>query len=101
MRIPFYLDFDVTVNCFYGTSESEGFAQSGINRNYNMALLINPDELTILENDSDETILIKQSEKEMYDKMFANGVYVHGRAGIFDEIDYTDNDLDNQILPTK
>ena len=66
-----------------------------------MALLINPDELTILENDSDETILIKQSEKEMYDKMFVNGVYVHGRAGIFDEIDYTDNDLDNQILPTK
>jgi hypothetical protein len=28
-------------------------------------------------------------------------VYVHGRAGIFDEIDYTDDELDNQILPTK
>jgi hypothetical protein len=37
----------------------------------------------------------------MYDKMFTNGVYVHGRAGIFDEIDYTDDRLDNQILPTK
>ena len=30
-----------------------------------------------------------------------NGFYVHGRAGVFDEIDYTDESFDNQILPTK
>jgi hypothetical protein len=33
--------------------------------------------------------------------MFVNGFYVHGRAGIFDEIDYTDNNPENQIQPTK
>lgn len=30
-----------------------------------------------------------------------NGFYVHGRAGIFNEIDYEDEDFENQILPTK
>ena len=32
--------------------------------------------------------------------MLGNGFYVHGRAGIFDEIDYEDENLDNQIKPT-
>ena len=36
-----------------------------------------------------------------YDKILGNGFYVHGRAGIFDEIDYEDDDPDNQIKPTK
>ena len=30
-----------------------------------------------------------------------NGFYVHGKAGIFNEIDYNDKRFDNQILPTK
>ena len=30
-----------------------------------------------------------------------NGFYVHGRAGIFNEMDYEDKYFDNQILPTK
>jgi len=30
-----------------------------------------------------------------------NGFYVHGRAGIFDEINYNDYDMKNQILPTR
>ena len=30
-----------------------------------------------------------------------NGFYVHGKAGIFNEIDYTNNDLTDEILPTK
>lgn len=36
-----------------------------------------------------------------YDKMLVNGFYVHGRAGIFDEMNYQDNDPENQIQPTK
>ena len=36
-----------------------------------------------------------------YDQMMQNGFYVHGRAGIFDEINYNDYDMTNQILPTK
>lgn len=30
-----------------------------------------------------------------------NGFYVHGKAGIFNEINYEDESFDNQILPTK
>jgi hypothetical protein len=37
----------------------------------------------------------------MYDKLLQNGFYVHGRAGIFDELDYLDLNQTNNILPTK
>lgn len=39
--------------------------------------------------------------QEKYDKIMQNGFYVHGRAGIFDEINYNDYDMKNQILPTR
>ena len=35
-----------------------------------------------------------------YDKVNHIGFYTHGRAGVYDEIDYTDSDPDNQIKPT-
>ena len=37
-----------------------------------------------------------------YNEILKNGFYVHGRAGIFDEIDYFDENRskDNQIMPT-
>ena len=38
--------------------------------------------------------------KESYDKVNRIGFYTHGRAGIYDEINYTDADPDNQIKPT-
>ena len=38
---------------------------------------------------------------ELKDKFLSNGFYVHGKAGIFNEIDYEDESFDNQILPTK
>lgn len=37
---------------------------------------------------------------EEYDDLLCNGFYVHGRAGIFDEIDYEDDNENNQIKPT-
>ena len=40
-------------------------------------------------------------DKKAYDELLGNGFYVHGRAGIFNEIDYEDDDPDNQIKPTK
>ena len=40
-------------------------------------------------------------DKQAYSELLGNGFYVHGRAGIFDEIDYEDDDPDNQIKPTK
>lgn len=39
--------------------------------------------------------------QEKYDELLVNGFYVHGRAGIFNEIDYNDEKTHNQILPTK
>lgn len=41
------------------------------------------------------------TEKNEYDNLLLNGFYVHGRAGIFDEINYFDSNENNQILPTK
>lgn len=45
------------------------------------------------------------ADKDEYDTqssyLLQNAVYVHGRAGIFDEIDYEDKSFENQILPTK
>lgn len=45
------------------------------------------------------------ADKDEYDEqssyLLQNAVYVHGRAGIFDEIDYEDESFENQILPTK
>ena len=43
-----------------------------------------------------------EEEKVEYDEILKNGFYVHGRAGIFDEIDYFDENRskDNQIMPT-
>lgn len=39
--------------------------------------------------------------KDSYDDVMRNGFFVHGRAGIFDEINYFDQETTNQILPTK
>jgi hypothetical protein len=38
--------------------------------------------------------------KEAYDKVNRIGFFVHGRSGIYDEINYTDLDPDNEIKPT-
>jgi hypothetical protein len=38
---------------------------------------------------------------KQYDELLVNGFYVHGRAGIFNEINYYDSNTTNQISPTK
>lgn len=46
----------------------------------------------------------RKAELEAYLEQYSNilrvGLYTHGRAGIYDEINYTDLDPDNQIKPT-
>ena len=84
-EIPMYLWLDVSVTHDYN---SNGSTSEGISREYSLAFIVNSKILT-------------PEDKILYDKMFINGVYVHGRAGIFDEIDYTDDSSDNKILPTK
>ena len=45
---------------------------------------------------------LDETKKKEYDEILLNGFYVHGRAGIFDEIDYFDENISksNQIMPT-
>lgn len=45
---------------------------------------------------SDDSVYVKQQRS-----FLQNGFYVHGRAGIFNEMKYEDASFDNQILPTK
>lgn len=44
---------------------------------------------------------LKALDKEKYNELLNNAFFVHGRAGIFDDINYFDSDITNQILPTK
>lgn len=44
---------------------------------------------------------LSDEQKTEYQRLLQNGFYVHGRAGIFDEIDYFDFNPDNNIMPTK
>ena len=39
-------------------------------------------------------------DRNRFNELLCNGFYVHGRAGIIDEINYFDLDPDNQIKPT-
>ena len=46
--------------------------------------------------------ILNEAQKKEYDEILRNGFYVHGRAGIFDEIDYFNEDRskNDQIMPT-
>lgn len=93
MKCPLWIKFNVVVNCYYGDPNRATGEIKGVDRHYVLCFMVNSKEGKLKDSTSAERIA--------YDKMFINGVYVHGRAGIFDEIDYTDDELDNQILPTK
>ncbi|MBQ0113248.1 MAG: hypothetical protein KBT03_08985 [Bacteroidales bacterium] len=45
--------------------------------------------------------LLSDRGKEAYRKLLSNSFFVHGRAGIFDELDYSDLNQTNNITPTK
>ena len=45
-------------------------------------------------------IVVDYNYSEEYDNLLGNGFYIHGRAGIFDEMNYEDENPDNQIKPT-
>lgn len=44
---------------------------------------------------------LSNEDPAKYSRLLQNGFYVHGRAGIFDEINYFDFNPDNNIMPTK
>lgn len=78
IRIPLYYKFEVTVT----PKLEDGSTLTP----YNEILCF------VIDHNYDE---------KSYSELLGNGFYVHGRAGIFDEIDYEDDDPDNQIKPTK
>lgn len=46
-------------------------------------------------------IIDNKLRSDLENKFLKNGFYIHGKAGIFNELDYNDDTFDNQILPTK
>ncbi len=78
IHIPLYYKFDVTVTPKLG------------------------EDVTLTPYDETLCFVVDYNyDKDSYTELLGNGFYVHGRAGIFDEIDYEDDDPDNQIKPTK
>lgn len=74
----------------------------------NISDITGENKLKALSNTVEESIVLirdvstlDEEGKKQYDKLLRNGFYVHGRAGIFNEIDYFDDNDDNEILPTK
>ena len=71
---------------------------------YKIEILVKPeyDEYGLLPfNDTICVVVDYRYDEEAYSELLGNCFYVHGRAGIFDEISYTDDDTENQIKPTK
>ena len=77
VRIPLYYKFNVTIKPSLYDAELSPI-----------------DEIICIVVDSD-------FDPNSYNDLLGNGFYVHGRAGIFNEINYFDDDPDNQIKPTK
>ena len=46
-------------------------------------------------------VVAYQYAPKEYDELLVNGFYVHGRAGVFNEISYEDENRTNEIEPTK
>lgn len=85
--MPCYLSISTTNNIFVDTfleDNSKIISQAGKVK----------DSIAVL-------IYDKNRPSELYDSLLRNGIYVHGRAGVFDEINYEDEDMTNQILPCK
>lgn len=77
VRIPLYYKFDVIVTPVFDDKTLTPFKET---------------LCFVVDHEYDE---------RGYSELLGNGFYVHGRAGIFNEIDYEDDDPDNQIKPTK
>lgn len=90
----YYITFIIEVTPYGKAVNSENMQEGAVtvgdSFNAVFSVVANYDNLT---NEKDITA---------YDEILKNGFYVHGRAGIFDEIDYFNEDRskDDQIMPT-
>lgn len=81
---------------------------SDFNNDQNISDQTGENVIKALGNTTEESIVLIRDinslsveNRENYEKLLRNGFYLHGRAGIFDEINYFDEDPNNEILPTK
>lgn len=79
-EIPYYYKFDITV-IPYSKSNDKLVELNSI-------------------NDTIGVVIDSNYNTNEYLNLLGNGFYVHGRSGIFDEIDYEDDNPNNQIKPT-
>lgn len=102
------IDFEVTPNLdSLDKSENGEGEKLPIDNAENHSSQTNQNKIRANGNSVIESIVLvrdiedKNTNIDLYEKLLRNGFYVHGRAGIFNEINYFDDDLDNEILPTK
>ena len=93
--------------------EAPQLVKNPLDRNNNQTDVPNPDDddTNDTNNSFTDTIGIVLQYKDgiidnnlrntLENKFLRNGFYVHGKAGIFNELNYKDESFDNQILPTK
>ena len=82
--IPYYYKFDITATPY----------TDAINDDTDKKIALNALRTTVC------VVIDHNYNSDKYLDLLGNGFYVHGRAGIFDEIDYEDENPDNQIKPT-
>ena len=97
----YYITFIIEVTPYGKAVNSENMQEGAItvgdSFNAVFSVIANYDTLPKENNPLTETLYTTE-----YDEILKNGFYVHGRAGIFDEINYFDENRskDNQIMPT-
>lgn len=97
----YYITFIIEVTPYGKAVNSENMQEGAVtvgdSFNAVFSVIANYDTLPKGNNPLTET-----PYKDEYDEILKNGFYVHGRAGIFDEIDYFNENRskDDQIMPT-
>nr|DAE33121.1 MAG TPA: hypothetical protein [virus sp. ctrcb4] len=96
------IDFEVTpkiVSTYIDNSEN---ISSQTDENKVLSSSNSFKESIVLIRDYNYLVQSKMEDKvKEYDLLLKNGFYMHGRAGVFDEINYFDQNPNNEIHPTK
>lgn len=85
----YYIKIDVKITSEVTVTSEDGSKDINANAFY--------DSIVIVKNRKN----LSDEDTQSYDELLQNGFYVHGRAGIFDELDYLDLSQTNNITPTK
>lgn len=101
-----YLKINFEVTPYIDTTISSENKNPYVNEE-NISTTTGENKVQALSNTIEESIVLirdvqsTEVDRDQYEKLLRNGFYVHGRAGIFNEINYFDDIDDNEILPTK